>query len=69
MRGRANGAFAIPVLVRGQRCNGALIPDTAEEMSLCASLTLTGGTDVTLCKTEAPWSFASSSPPPFPKVR
>ncbi|XP_071664691.1 uncharacterized protein [Patagioenas fasciata] len=43
---------------RGQRCNGALIPDTAEEMSLCASLTLTGGTDVTLCKTEAPWSFA-----------
>lgn len=58
MRGRANGAFAIPVLVRGQRCNGALIPGTAEEMSVSASLTLMGGTDVTVCKTEAPRSFA-----------
>lgn len=33
MRGRANGAFAVPVLVREKRCNGALIPSTAAERS------------------------------------
>lgn len=43
MRGRANGAFAVPVVVRGKRCNGALIPSTAAERS--ARLTPADGRD------------------------
>lgn len=69
MRGRANRAFAIPVPVRGQGCNGALIPSTAAEMSVSASLPRTGGTGVTVFKAEGLGVLLDTDERPLPEGR